>query len=102
MRSAVEAKDAKHKLNGQELRTNFKAKQSEKFGDNESKKTSGDEQEPSKRGSDPRRYQDVFIFTCLNVLFVVLLADLEYVLLCWAHFGLVACIALSNTRPSYM
>lgn len=65
VKSAVEAKDAKHKLNGQELRTNFKAKQSEKFGDGESKKTSGDEQEPSKRGSDPRRYQDIVLFECV-------------------------------------
>lgn len=68
VKSAVEAKDAKHKLNGQELRTNFKAKQSEKFVDSGGKKASGDEQgEPSKRGDDPRRYQDIVIllFNCV-------------------------------------
>lgn len=63
VRSAVDAKEAKHKLNGQELRTNFKAKQSEKFGDSGHRKWSDDEQE-GKKGNEHRRYQENLFVIC--------------------------------------
>ena len=84
VRSAVDAKEAKHKLNGQELRTNFKAKQSEKF-DSGPRKWSDDEQE-GKKGSEHRRYQ-VFIFVVLCK---------ASVLARWAHLVLPSVVP----RPS--
>ncbi len=59
VRSAVEAKEARHKLNGQELRTNFKSKQSEKF---EEKKVSDDDEVEDRKSNDHQRYQDMRYF----------------------------------------
>ncbi len=60
VRSAVEAKEAKHKLNGQELRTNFKSKQSEKF--EEKKLSDDDEVVEDRKSNDHQRYQDMRYF----------------------------------------
>ncbi len=61
VQSAVEAKETKHKLNGQEVRTNFKTKSSEKFGE---KKQSDDDEVEDKKGNDQRRYRD----TCYSLI----------------------------------
>ena len=63
VQSAIEARDTKHKLGGNELRTNFKAKATEKF--DTSKKRVSDSSEKPNKDRQQGRYHAVYFICCV-------------------------------------
>lgn len=60
VKSAIEARDTKHKLGGNELRTNFKAKTTERFDTNKKRMN----ETPEKIGKGQQQSQGRYLAVC--------------------------------------